>query len=603
MRLNILPLIFACVIGNALAGAEPDYHDQFAFFQSLSIDGHDVILQDKVRIPNGNWDTLLNSSINNKEARKAYHQTKPLSCSVPLKVLEEFSLNKAGVATGSPPDAVALYCDKDRIWFASSAYCGEGDDSNNESGQGYLHSYDIHTGTVTTYQNFLPRCQSISSVARIGNELWATTYYQAEYGTGGASGILILDLSTGKAKPAIREVQIHKFTDPALNSIVYQQESGLAWVSTISGIDRYSINDRKWEQRYFDINITPENNIQLTLSPTQPTKKKLWLDYHLFYYPIDDPRGFAKAWDGIALYDNSGMMQSGIPVVHNALLPFYISALANMNDKWNDYEFTSMLGTIAAHKGQEDRIKVLLNKLLATPMSFDRRNAVVQVANRFGVSNSRLLMDEQFESLLSGYFANATQGKSSQPLMSMCEFAFKHIQYLPRLNEYYMTHAIKDDYLDHGFLDDCVRAYSMWEGHSALLPIVLKTLNEKNIDNGWGRYDLSSMCSIFNHYAKPSYRQSKFVLPIFSARAKLEIYSADKFLDSCIPASYWITNSADNIDELLASIDAHPVLTPFAMDALHEVTGKQFDSIPKWRAWWNQNRKLFSPSNKEFYRD
>jgi hypothetical protein len=53
----------------------------------------------------------------------------------------------------------------------------------------------------------------------------------------------------------------------------------------------------------------------------------------------------------------------------------------------------------------------------------------------------------------------------------------------------------------------------------------------------------------------------------------------------------------------LAGIDVNPDLTPFAIDALHQVSGKNFDSIPDWRTWWNQNRKLFRPSKKEFYRN
>lgn len=603
MRLHIFLFIFMGTAGSAFAGADPDYRDQFSSFHALSIEGEDVLLQRRVRLPGGNWDKLVNSSISNKEAGNPFYHARTLDCSVPLQTLNEYSLNKNAVKTGSPPDAVALYCDTDRIWFASRAYCGEGDDSENESGQGYLHSYFPDTGAVTTYENFLPRCESISAVARIGNELWATTYYQGEYGTGGASGILVLDTSTGKAKPRVRELQTHRFTDSALSTIVYQQESGLVWVSTDSGIDRYSLKNRKWEQRFFDFSITPENSLQLTLSPTRPPVKKLWLDYMLFYYPIDDARGFANAWDGITLYDGNGMMQFSIPPVHKSLLPYYISALSNIDDKWNDYHFTSMLRLITAHKGQESQIKPLLSKLLVMPLSSERRNAVVQAASKFGISNSRQLMDDQFKSLLSEYFETPSKDRKGQELHNLCDFAFKHTQYLSVLNEYYMSHAIEDAYLDHGFLDDCVRAHSIWDGHSALLPIVLRTLENKRIDKNWGRYDLSSMCSIFSHYAKPGYRQAKFVFPILSARAKLEPYSADKFLDSCIPASYWITNSADNIDELLKGMDTHPDLVPLAINVLREITGKDFHSLSNWRAWWSQNRNSFHPSTKVFYRD
>jgi len=184
VRFCLFLIICAVMIGDALAGAEPTELDQFSSYQQLSIQGHDVVLQGNIRMPNGNWDSLLNSELNNKEIQKQ-RPSSPLSCSVPLQTLKDYSLNKNGVATGSPPDAGTLYCDTDKIWFASTAYCGEGDDNNNESGQAYLHSFDIHTGKVTTYQNFIPRCESISSLVRIGNEMWATTYFQGEYEKGG----------------------------------------------------------------------------------------------------------------------------------------------------------------------------------------------------------------------------------------------------------------------------------------------------------------------------------------------------------------------------------------------------------------------------------
>ena len=231
-------------------------------------------------MPNGNWDSLLNSELNNKEIQKQ-RPSSPLSCSVPLQTLKDYSLNKNGVATGSPPDAGTLYCDTDKIWFASTAYCGEGDDNNNESGQAYLHSFDIHTGKVTTYQNFIPRCESISSLVRIGNEMWATTYFQGEYEKGGGSGVLVLDRSTGAARETPRDVKTHQFTGSFLSSIVYQEESGYVWISTSGGIDRYSVKDRKWEQRFFDTKITPGNKLQLVLSANQPSKKKQWLAYQL----------------------------------------------------------------------------------------------------------------------------------------------------------------------------------------------------------------------------------------------------------------------------------------------------------------------------------
>lgn len=595
VRFCLFLIIFAVMIGDALAGAEPTELDQFSSYQLLGVQGHDVVLQDKIRMPNGNWDSLRNSDLNNKEGQKQ-RQASPLNCSVPLQTLKDFSLNKIGVAAGSPPDASTLYCDTDKIWFASRAYCGEGDDSNNESGQAYLHSFDIHTGKVTTYQNFIPRCVSISSLVRIGSEMWATTYFQGEYERGGGSGVLALDISTGTAKEAPREVITHKFTGSFLSSIVYQEESGYVWISTSGGIDRYSVKDRKWEQHYFDIKITPDNKLQLVLSANQPSKKKLWLAYQLYFYPIDDLNGFASAWQKIELFGKDGRMKYDIPVVHGSLLPYYISALMNMDTRWNDYEFIGLLNVIAAYQDGGEQIKPLVKRLLAEPMSSERRSAVVQVANKFGMSNSVQLMDEQFDSLLTGYFINHGRANGNDYLR-MCEFAFHNVRYISTLNDYYIAHEISNADTDRDFLYGCVRAYSMWQGYSALLPTVLKVLNQnKDIEN------LAAMCSIFNHYVNPDYRQPRFVFPIINARYKTDRFKNDrKFLSSCVPASYWITNSAENIDELLNGIDAYPDLIPMAIDVLHELTGMKFDSIPEWRNWWKSNRKLYRPSKKVFY--
>jgi hypothetical protein len=601
VRLFLLFLFSVAMISEAFADAEPTELDQFASYRSLSIQGHDVVLQDKARIPNGNWDTLLNSVMNNKERNKE-HKAGRLNCSIPLQVLKDFSLNKYGVETGSPPDAEPLYCAQDKVWFASSAYCGEGDDSSNELGQAYLHSFDTHTGKVETYTNFIPRCVSISSLARIGNELWATTYFQGEYGTGGGSGILVLDLSTGTAKNAPLEVATHKFTDPSLSSIVYQEERGYVWVSTLSGIDRYSIENHKWEQRYFDTQITRDNRLQLTLSSDKPSKKKLWLGYELYFYPIDDLNGFASSWKNIELFNKQGMMKYDIPVVHSLLLPYYISALKNMDAQWNDYEFIGLLNVIAAHQDGSEKIKSLVAKLLSEPLSPERKNAVVQVANKYGVTDSQQLMDEQFATLMTDFFTNSGNG-TSQRLDRMCKFAFKNPRYLSTLNDYYITHTISDANTERYFLDDCVRAYSMWQGYGALFPTVLKALNQNN-----DAQTLVSICAIFNHYANPEFRQARFIFPILNARLKTEKYvqkykSESKYLTSCDQASYWIANNTENIDELMNDIEAHPELIPLAVDVLHELTGEGFHSTQEWRNWWQSNRKLFRPSKKKFYYD
>ncbi|NOU00262.1 MAG: hypothetical protein HOO95_01610 [Gallionella sp.] len=580
---------------NALA-AESTELDQFSTYQLLSVQGHDMALQNKVYMPNGNWDSLLNSELDNKKNKK-YLQSSQLSCSIPLQILKDFSLDKNAVATGSPPDAAVLYCDKDRIWFASRAYCGEGDDSNNVSGQGYLHAFDALTGKVTTYQNFIPRCESISSLERIEDEIWATTYFQGEYGTGGGSGILVLDLSTGVTKNAPQEVITHKFTDPSLSSIKYQRELGYVWVSTSSGIDRYSVKDHQWEQRYFDTNITTDNKLKLVLSPNQPSKKKLWLAYQLYFYPIDDLNGFANAWGEIDLYRDDGVMRYSIPVVHRSLLSYYISALKNMDDEWNDYDFISLLNVIGAHKDGDEEIVALLNQLLEKPMNSSRRSAVIQVANKFGLNNSHKLMDKQFESLLTDYFTNSALVGASERLSRMCQFAFNNKEYISNLNDYYLTHAISNEITEKYFLDDCVRAYSSWQGYSSLFPTVLKALNQKD-----DLQNLASLCSIFNHYANPDYRQPRFVFPIINARFKANKFKSNsKLLSACVPASYWIANSSGNIDELLKVIDAHPNLTSIAIDVLQKLTGKSLVSIQEWRNWWVISRKTFNPSRKKFY--
>lgn len=574
-------LVWLALFGNAIAGAEPTPIDQFPTIQIIEFSGNDIVFENRYQINNGNWDTWSGPFLDNKDVNQYTPKARVLACSIPEDVQRKYS------------EAQVIYCDSDRVWFATSGYCEE-----SQNDQGVLYSYAPKTGAVSEYTGFIPKCNAFPSVTRIGNTLWATSVTPGEYGPGGGE-VLIFDLSVRQA--IAKRPPAHKFTGTPFYAIAYQPEYGYVWVATTRGIDRFSLKEQKWDQRYFDIEITANNKLKLILAKQAPPTRRLWLAYHLYFQPIEDMNGFARAWGKINAKELDKEWLS-VPYTHTTLLPYYIAALQTMDEKWNDYGYVNLLRLIASHEDGSAQIRALLVKLNAQPMSQIRRSAVVELSAKYGLGGAGKSMGDHFESLMQDYFTRGTG------LLTMCEFAFKNVQYLPRLNEYYLTHNLLVE-TNNYFLDDCIRSHSSFPSAPLLLPSVVKALNQgdggKPIEvNSREARSLTAMCAIFNHYAKEDWRRPELVWPILKARSKSKADFAQKgYGRACVSASYWITNRATGIDELLAGVDVHPELKQMAIDVLGEVTGKKFQGIPEWKEWWGSHRVSFKPRNKKYYYD
>jgi hypothetical protein len=261
-----------------------------------------------------------------------------------------------------------------------------------------------------------------------------------------------------------------------------------------------------------------------------------------------------------------------------------------MGETWNDYTFVAFLKEIASIKGSEDQILAVLDRLNKQPLSQHRRTAVVELRQKFGLPQASEDMDRQFELLRDRYF---TQGIG---LYDLCNFSFAHTEYLKRLNDFFVTKPYVGE-VDDVFMDDCVRAYSNWRGAEAFLPSIQKALA---IDNARMAY---ASCSVFNHYAKETFRAPEMVLPVLEARYRSKRLSGmwGEPNKKCAMASYWVTNSIEGINTLLAKVEHRPELIPLAEDVLQELTGEHLNGLPAWRNWWTSHRKDFKPNKKVYY--
>lgn len=560
-------LFLALSMGTAFAGADPLPTSQFPTLRSIDAAGNDIVFDKKYRLVNGEWQTWPNPHLDNKNPNKQSYKPKKFSCSIPSSVLQKYR--------NEVYRAEVLYCDIDRIWFSISSYCSEG-----ANAQGRLFSYQPVNASVTEYKDFIPHCESIESMVRVGNEIWTATVTPGEYGPYGGSGILVFDLKTNKLSDT--QPKPTTLTDNVLNAIGYQPSTNTIWVATRAGLDRYLLGNKKWEHRYFDINISPDNKLHLVLSSSKPNVNRLWMAFHLYFYPIDNPTGFAKAWSTL------GTDRLYPPVKHIKLLPYYISALLNMDEKWNDYSFVYLLKHIGKHKEGHQQIQKLLKKLAGKNLSTIRQSAVVELSAEYGMSGANESMDAHFIEMETKFFST---GKG---LRELCQFSFKNTKYLKELNDYYIKNTIHDD-VNGNFLDNCVRVYSGWQGSEIFLPTILKALSR---DDSWS---LTSICSMFNHYSKSQLRVSEAIIPILTARLKMEPRIRRNWDTVCIPASYWITNTATGINALLSEIHKHPELHTIAIDVLIEITGKQFSTITAWQNWWKRAQDTFKPSKKKYY--
>lgn len=418
------------------------------------------------------------------------------------------------------------------------------------------------------------------------DHLWVISNQPGEYGYYEGSGVLIYDLKTNARvhqPPAAKPLR-----NQALNAIAYDLEKDTVWVVARNGIAKYAMKDSQWEHRYFDGAITSDNHLKIILSRNPPSENHLWMLYHVRFYPIDNLTGFASAWKAARINNPYP------PAQHISLLPYYISALWNIdNSIASDFAFEHLIEHISSHQGGEEQIRSMLMKLQNQNLNAARRTAVVNLLGKYGIPGADIEMDKQFEALKNNHFKSSTSG-SDREALQLCNYSFKNKKYLEILNIYLMGRRL-DDNAGITFMDSCVRAYSMWPGAEAFMPSILKALKSSEPRL------LYNACSIFNHYAEEKFRTPEAITPLLYARMHADQYPTSYAPHYCRMASYWIANSKQNIDALLIQTKNVPEINNVAVDVLREITGENFKAVSEYEEWWTSSRGQFTPSTKIYY--
>jgi len=600
LRWFLLPMFLIAFWRGAYAGADPTPTDWLPQFNKVRFEGQDVIFDagvTQIRLRDGKWSNASGLPINTMVEKQNLFSPRNTECSVPQEVLSRYK-------NEYKPTEV-MYCElPGRIWFATGGYCGEGDDDPGYN-QGRLYSFMPMSGEVREYPGFLPKCAELAGLERIGNQLILVTVYQEEYSLGSGQ-VLIYDLDHVKAPPKV-------LTNPHPSGAVigmssYDKQCDCLWFATLEGIERLTVGNGKWERRYLDYEISPDNKFLPTVSPIKPSAEKMWLGRVLYRYPIEDVRGFVSAWNHspASEYDN--------PRIGPLMLPFYISAIERTNEGWSDWHFAELMNDIAAHKDNESQvmIRAQIEKLLKQPMNLSRRKEVISSAKKFGIADARKLEDEYFDSLMNDYFIRPRS--SSSYGSDAVRISFEQPEYLPKLRDYYLTHTITFDVED-AFLDR-VKQYSSWPGYEIMATAVEQGRNRYEYRQG-----LLRKCGALRSSREVDPTRAKNeLITILQARLETDtqaIFMNDLNLNgtgSCIDASrYWIygrdkAQFRARTDLMVDVAETNKKFVQNILEILNFRYSTNYNNLEEWKKWWsisksadvnNRPETALQPATKE----
>lgn len=305
---------------------------------SIEVREADVIFNNGYQLPDSKWELWSGRNIEISETGSSKKSWPP--CGLPSNTRKEYQ------QSGQRLEVVL--CDGDRIWFATSSYCSEGHDD-----QGVLFSYHRSTRAVTTHEDLIPRCEAISGAVRVEDQIWFSLIRPGEWGPYSGSGILIYDDNMNQS----RLIPGGSLTSTVIHAIAYNPADQSVWLTTKSGIDRYSLKTKSWQHRYFKPTLTADNRLTTVLVEQRPDIGQMWMVYHLYVYPIPDRAGFARTWRSLE-HKYTGA-ERHIPVMHHKLLPFYISALDHIKRR---AARANLVGDISRYKGTDAQTRAALEK-------------------------------------------------------------------------------------------------------------------------------------------------------------------------------------------------------------------------------------------------
>ena len=570
MRERILALfLLLSLIGFSEAGV-PDVGNTLPYLHSIRFEGTNVLFNDDYAIPRSKWELW---AVQNTELKRPKH-SRPgkVSCTLPADVKKRY--RKPYITPGE------VFCDGDRIWFATESYCSEGLDEH-----GVLFSYSTSSDQVTEHKGLIPDCQSVVRAVRVKNEIWFALARPGEYGPYEGSGILIYDTKTRQSKI----LRPSGLTSAVIRAIAYNPEDKTVWLTTKWGIDRYSIATETWEHRYIKPILTLDNRITTVLVEDRPGLEHYGVIAHLQELPITDREGFVKTWKSLDLRFSSE--EIWVPVKHKNLLPFYIDALDQLD---NDAQFSSLLQAIADHTGADNEIRAVLEKYKNRPMSDRSRDIIVRLLEKFGIGDAQAEKDKYFAALKTNFF------EKGQGLTELCNFIRRNDEYVPQIVEQ-VTELEIEGRIVRKFLGCVDRPWYRGVFYEAMQPFAIRTLstNDPRI--------LRQACMLTGRY-KFSESQLRDVVAGLLRAAHLtqnEIQTVEdgevcwrhyhEIHGICLDAVHEIANSQVGMDILVAELRRHPEYASTGLTITSCISGKQLESIKQTSAWWNLGRENFQP--------
>lgn len=334
----LVVVFYSAAPNYAQAGYIGDLRRILPQLHSIEVRGTDVMFNNDYQIPGSKWELWSGGDIEISKTGR-FKKTWP-PCGPPSNIWKQYKQPNQRLEV--------VLCDGDRIWFATSSYCSEGHDD-----QGALFSYDHSARAVTTHEDLIPRCEAISGAVRIDDEIWFSLIRPGEWGPYSGSGILIYEDSSEE----LRLVRGGDLTSRVIRAIAYNSADQSVWLTTKSGIDRYSIKTKSWEHRYFKPTLTVDNRLTTILVEQRPDIGDIWMVYHLYIYPIPDRAGFARTWQSLERKYIGDELP--IPVMNAKLLPFYVSALDHIK---RDDVRANLVRDISLYKGIDAQTRAALEK-------------------------------------------------------------------------------------------------------------------------------------------------------------------------------------------------------------------------------------------------
>lgn len=570
MRKCVLVLVLLLSPIDSSEAGMPDVGDTLPYLYSIHFDGTNVFFNDDYAIPLSKWELWSGRNIELK--RPKYPRPGKLSCALPADLKKKY--RKPYKIPGE------VFCDSDRIWFATGSYCSEG-----LGMQGVLFSYSSSSDQVTEHKGLIPDCESIVRAVRVKDKIWFALTRPGEYGPYEGSGILIYDTKTTKS----RLLRPAGLTSAVIHAIAYNPEDKTVWLTTKWGIDRYSIDTGTWEHRYIKPILTPDNRFMTILVEERPGLEHYGMIAHLRALPITDREGFVKTWKSLDLRFSSE--EIWVPVKHKKLLPYYIDALDQLD---NDARFNSLLHAIASHKGAEDEIRAVLEKYRKRPLTDKRRSTIVRLLEKFGIGDVQAEKDKYFATLRTKFF------EQGQGLTELCNFIRENDEYVPRIVEQVGELKIEGRIV-RDFLGCIGRPWYRGTFFDAMRPFAIRALSANDPRT------LRKACTLTTRYVFSGSQLRDVVAGLLRAAylTQNEIRTVEDGKECwmhyheihgiCLDAAHEIANSPEGMDILVAQLQRYPESVSTGLTIASCISGKQFETAEQSLAWWNERRNGFSP--------